>query len=150
MKQLLLRFVGALALLFLFSNQLFSQGQSTTQGRDFWLSYGQNAGMGPQANMLQLRIVAIKPTKVTLTYTIDNTTETINVAAGQVYTRMFDVNEQGNRIKMSLPLRYGKDRLFLYCTGSSSEGTLQAQVERHINHRYSYLSLWRRRLRIYV
>ena len=93
MKQLLLRFVGALALLFLFSNQLFSQGQSTTQGRDFWLSYGQNAGMGPQANMLQLRIVAIKPTKVTLTYTIDNTTETINVAAGQVYTRMFNAQE---------------------------------------------------------
>ena len=57
---------------------------------------------------------------------------------------------QGNRIKMSLPLRYGKDRLFLYCAGSSSEGMLQAQVERHINHRYSYLSLWRRRLRIYV
>ena len=93
MNQLLLRFVGALALLFLFSNQLFSQGQSTTQGRDFWLSYGQNAGMGPQANMLQLRIVAIKPTKVTLTYTIDNTTETINVAAGQVYTRMFNAQE---------------------------------------------------------
>ena len=43
MKQLLLRFVGAMALLFLFSNQLFSQGQSTTQGKDFWLSYGQNA-----------------------------------------------------------------------------------------------------------
>ena len=57
---------------------------------------------------------------------------------------------QGNRIKMSLPLRYGKDRLFLYCAGSSSEGTLQAQVERHINHRYSHLSLWRRRLCIYV
>ena len=60
------------------------------------------------------------------------------------------VKGQGNRIKMSLPLRYGKDRLFLYSTGSSREGTLQAQVERHINHRYSYLSLWRRRLRIYV
>ena len=57
---------------------------------------------------------------------------------------------QGNRIKMPLPLRYGKDRLFLYCTGSSREGTLQAQVERHINHRYSHLSLWRRRLCIYV
>ena len=93
MKQLLLRFVGAMALLFLFSNQLFSQGQSTTQGKDFWLSYGDNAGMPPQANMLQLRIVATKATTVTLTYTEDNTTETINVAAGQVYTRMFNVNE---------------------------------------------------------
>ena len=93
MKQLLLRFVGALALLFLFSNQLFSQGQSTTQGKDFWLSYGQNNGMGPQANMLQLRIVATRATKVTLTYTEDGTTETINVTAGQVYTRMFNANE---------------------------------------------------------
>ena len=93
MKQLLLRFVGAMALLFLFSNQLFSQGQSTTQGKDFWLSYGQNNGMGPQANMLQLRIVATRATKVTLTYTEDGTTETINVTAGQVYTRMFNANE---------------------------------------------------------
>ena len=47
-------------------------------------------------------------------------------------------------------MRYGKDRLFLFCTGSSREGTLQTQGERHINHRYSNLSLWRRRLRIYV
>ena len=93
MKQLLLRFVGAMALLFLFSNQLFSQGQSTTQGKDFWLSYGQNNGMSPGANMLQLRIVATKATKVTLTYTEDGTTETINVTAGQVYTRMFNAYE---------------------------------------------------------
>ena len=54
---------------------------------------------------------------------------------------------QDNRIKMSLPLRYGKDRLFIFCTGSSREEMLQAQVERHINHRYSHLSLWRRRLK---
>lgn len=68
----------------------------------------------------------------------------------QSFVNLFGEGTQGNRIKMSLPLRYGKDRLFLYSTGSSREGTLQAQVERHINHRYSYLSLWRRRLRIYV
>ena len=93
MKQLLLRFVGALALLFLFSNQLFSQGQSTTQGKDFWLSYGQNATYPAQDNMLQLRIVATKPTTVTLTFTLDGKTETFNVAAGQVYTRTFNAAE---------------------------------------------------------
>ena len=47
--------------------------------------------------------------------------------AGIAYLKGLGI--QGNRIKMSLPLRYGKDRLFLYCTGSSREGTLQAQVE---------------------
>jgi len=93
MKQLLLRFVGAMALLFLFSNQLFSQGQSTTQGKDFWLSYGQNATYPAQDNMLQLRIVATKPTTVTLTFTLDGKTETFNVAAGQVYTRTFNAAE---------------------------------------------------------
>ena len=93
MKQLLLRFVGALALLFLFSNQLFSQGQSTTQGKDFWLSYGQNYQLSPSDNMLQLRVVATKPTTVTLTFTLDGTTETFNVAAGQVYTRTFNASE---------------------------------------------------------
>ncbi|ETK08876.1 hypothetical protein T230_06030, partial [Tannerella sp. oral taxon BU063 isolate Cell 1/3] len=93
MKQLLLRFVGALALLFLFSNQLFSQGQSTTQGKDFWLSYGQNHIHTSGDNMLQLRVVATKPTKVTLTFTLDGTTETFNVAAGQVYTRTFNSTE---------------------------------------------------------
>ena len=93
MKQLLLRFVGAMALLFLFSNQLFSQGQSTTQGKDFWLSYGQNYQLSPSDNMLQLRVVATKPTTVTLTFTLDGTTETFNVAAGQVYTRTFNASE---------------------------------------------------------
>ena len=81
-----------MALLFLFSNQLFSQGQSTTQGKDFWLSYGQNATFPAQDNMLQLRIVATKPTKVTLTFT-QGGTETFDVAAGQVYTRTFSVSE---------------------------------------------------------
>ena len=57
------------------------------------MSYVQSTDLGPHYNMLQRRIVAIKPTKVTLTYTIDNTTETINVAAGQVYTRMFNAQE---------------------------------------------------------
>ena len=93
MKQLLLRFVGAMALLFLFSNQLFSQGQSTTQGKDFWLSYGQNYELSPSDNMLQLRVVATKPTTVTLTFTLDGKTETFNVAAGQVYTRTFNAAE---------------------------------------------------------
>ena len=46
---------------------------------------------------------------------------------------------------MSLSLRYGKDRLFLYCTGSSCEGTLQAQVERH-THLYPAGCLGRTRV----
>ena len=127
MKQLLLRFVGALALLFLFSNQLFPQGQSTTQGRDFWLSYGQNAGMGPQPNMLQLRIVATRATKVTLTFTEDNTTETINVAAGQVYTRMFDVNE-ANKIYSSTT---GTSKKTMHIVSDESISVFAINIYRH-------------------
>ena len=93
MKQFLLRFVGALALLFLFSNQLFSQGQSTTQGKDFWLSFGQNLTESAHADMLQVRVVATKSTKVTLTFTEGGATETFNVSAGQVYTRTFNAAE---------------------------------------------------------
>ena len=80
-------------LLFLFSIHLFSQGQSTTQGKEFWLSYGKNYTYSALPNLLQLRIVATKPTKVTLIYTLDNSTETINVAAGEVYTRVFDASD---------------------------------------------------------
>ena len=80
-------------LLFLFSIHLFSQGQSTTQGKEFWLSYGKNYTYSALPNLLQLRIVATKPTKVTLIYTLDNLTETINVAAGEVYTRVFDASD---------------------------------------------------------
>ena len=93
MKKLLLRSFGVFMLLFLFSIHLFSQGQSTTQGKEFWLSYGKNYTYSALPNLLQLRIVATKPTKVTLIYTLDNSTETINVAAGEVYTRVFDASD---------------------------------------------------------
>ena len=83
MKKFLLRSFGTFALLFLFSIHLFSQGQSTTQGKEFWLSYGQNLTEAPHDNMLQVRIVATKPATVTLTFT-EGGTETFNVAAGQV------------------------------------------------------------------
>ena len=116
-----------MALLFLFSNQLFSQGQSTTQGKDFWLSYGNNAGMGPQPNMLQLRIVATRATKVTLTFTEDNTTETINVAAGQVYTRMFDVNE-ANKIYSSTT---GTSKKSMHIVSDESISVFAINIYRH-------------------
>ena len=93
MKKFLFKSFGAFALLFLFSMHLFSQGQSTTQGKEFWLSYGKNYTYSALPKLLQLRIVATKPTKVTLIYTFDNSTETINVAAGQVYTRVFEAND---------------------------------------------------------
>lgn len=92
MKKFLLRSFGTFALLFLFSIHLFSQGQSTTQGKEFWLSYGQNLTEAPHDNMLQVRIVATKPATVTLTFT-EGGTETFNVAAGQVYTRTFNAAE---------------------------------------------------------
>ncbi len=93
MRKNLFKFAGALILLFVFSNHLFSQGQSTTQGKDFWLSYGSNYTLPANGNMLQLRIVATKAAKVTLTFTQDGTTETLDVAAGQVVTRTFNAAE---------------------------------------------------------
>jgi hypothetical protein len=74
------------------SNVLLGQGQFTTQGNDFWLTYGSNYNSSGQT--LQLRIVAAENTQVTLTY-IANTAlnATINVNAGQVYTRTLTASE---------------------------------------------------------
>ncbi|MDR0830436.1 MAG: Ig-like domain-containing protein, partial [Prevotellaceae bacterium] len=67
--------------LFLSSTSLFAQN-GTTQGTDFWVTFGGNSGY-PNANYvnLQVRIVASKATTVTYTYG-DGTTSNSNLSAG--------------------------------------------------------------------
>ncbi|MDR3245958.1 MAG: gliding motility-associated C-terminal domain-containing protein [Prevotellaceae bacterium] len=64
------------------------RGQHTTQGKDFWLSFGNNAGNSIEGLSFQVRIVATtKATNVTFYFTNSNHYETIFLDAGSVYTR---------------------------------------------------------------
>ena len=91
--------ITLLALMFFaFGNKLYSQ--VSTQGKDFWLSFGRNRNyptVQTQLN-LQLRIITgTNPATVTLTYTQSGTVQTVNIAAGEVYTHVFTSTER-NRI----------------------------------------------------
>jgi hypothetical protein len=62
-------------------------GQSTTQGKDFWISFGDNAGELSYDITLQVRIVATNATNVTFTFTETGDTKTVSLVAGSVYTK---------------------------------------------------------------
>jgi hypothetical protein len=91
MRRILLLVFAALAA----NNMLYGQGQFTTQGTDFWLTYGANTVYASNRPTLQLRIVAAENTQVTLRYTADTSLNTVvNVNAGQVYTRTLSESEK--------------------------------------------------------
>jgi gliding motility-associated-like protein len=69
-------------------------GQSTTQGKDFWISFGSNNANSADKISLQVRIVATNASKVKLTFTETGYTETISLAAGNVYTRNLSTTEK--------------------------------------------------------
>ena len=80
-----------------FVEKLYCQSTST-QGRDFWLSVGRNWDNSANAINMQLRIITgTNAASVTLTYTNSGTVQTVNVAAGEVYTHPF-TNTEKNRI----------------------------------------------------
>jgi hypothetical protein len=73
-------------LFFAFGNKLYAQGTST-QGKDFWLSFGRNWNYAANSINMQLRIVTgTNSANVTLTYTQSGTSTTISIPAGTVYT----------------------------------------------------------------
>ena len=64
-----IRLAVIVLLLVIFSDKAFSQGQITTQGKEFWLSFGNNGGHGTSNLTLQIRIVTSKATMVRYKFT---------------------------------------------------------------------------------
>jgi gliding motility-associated-like protein len=71
-----------------------AQAQHTTQGRDFWVSFGNNIADSPAGLTFQVRIVTVKAAKVTFTFTNLGTSSTVSLVAGSVYTRDLSVIER--------------------------------------------------------
>ncbi|MDR1347843.1 MAG: gliding motility-associated C-terminal domain-containing protein [Prevotellaceae bacterium] len=80
-------------LFFSFAGKLCAQGIST-QGTDFWLSFGKNSSHSYINVDLQVRIVTSDAATVKLTYTFDNTEINVNISAGSVYTYSFTETER--------------------------------------------------------
>ena len=94
MKKYIFKIIKTALLLILFSNNAFSQGQPTTQGKEFWVAFGDN--FYPAAIItLQIRIVATKTTNVTFSYTENSSyNQTFTVNAGQTYTHNLSNQEK--------------------------------------------------------
>ena len=95
MKRNLFLVIKTVLLLMLFSNNAFSQGAPTTQGKEFWVSFGFST-YPPATNFVayQIRIVATKTTDVTLFFTSNSSSRTFTVDAGQTYTYTFTTAEK--------------------------------------------------------
>ncbi|MDR1183156.1 MAG: hypothetical protein LBL13_14420, partial [Bacteroidales bacterium] len=72
----------------------YAYGQVTTQGKDFWISFGSNAGDPSYDIYFQVRIVATSASNVKFTFTETGYMETIALAAGNVYTRDLSSTEK--------------------------------------------------------
>ena len=96
MKRSIFLIIKTALLLVLFSNNAFSQGGApTTQGKEFWVAFGQNSNHPPGNVSLQVRIVATKTTEVTFSYMNNSSyNQTFTVAAGQVYTHNLSTEEK--------------------------------------------------------
>ena len=80
-------------LLTLFSTNAFSQGQPTTQGKEFWVSFGRNA-VSPGVVTVQVRLVATTTSNVTFSFTENSSyNKTFTVIAGQALTYEFTEQE---------------------------------------------------------
>ncbi|MDR1758709.1 MAG: gliding motility-associated C-terminal domain-containing protein [Bacteroidales bacterium] len=68
----------------------------TTEGKDFWLTFGGNGGTQTTIDSisLQIRIVTAEATNVTFTFTQTGTTFSLNLPAHQVYTRNLSLAEK--------------------------------------------------------
>jgi gliding motility-associated-like protein len=64
-----------------------ANSQHTTQGQEFWLTFGNNTGQISAELTFQVRIVTVKATKVTFTFTSLGSSSSVSLAAGSVYTR---------------------------------------------------------------
>ncbi|MDR2287453.1 MAG: gliding motility-associated C-terminal domain-containing protein [Prevotellaceae bacterium] len=68
--------------------------QHTTQGKDFWVSFGSNTGDISDSLTLQVRIVTAKASKVTFTFTKLGISSSVSLPAGSVYTRNLSDTEK--------------------------------------------------------
>jgi gliding motility-associated-like protein len=81
-------------IVFLLCNSVV-RGQHTTQGRDFWVSFGNNNNSNIEELTFQVRIVATNsPATVIMTFTNTEYSDTIFLAAGSVYTRDLSLDEK--------------------------------------------------------
>ena len=102
MKRVLFLIITTISLLTLSNNHAFSQGQNTTQGKEFWVSFGNNNNRAANTTgnteiTLQVRIVATKTSTVTFTFTnITGTGKTVtyNINAGDVLTHRLTVDQK--------------------------------------------------------
>ncbi|MDR1056106.1 MAG: putative Ig domain-containing protein [Prevotellaceae bacterium] len=86
-------YICLLFLLFFYAHTAF--GQYTTEGRDFWVSFGNNYNESSYNLILQIRVVAAEKTDVRFTFTeLLNIPETITLEAGTVYTRDLSYSEK--------------------------------------------------------
>ncbi|MDR0385764.1 MAG: gliding motility-associated C-terminal domain-containing protein [Prevotellaceae bacterium] len=63
------------------------KAQHTTQGRDFWVSFGDNVSDNFFSLTFQIRVVTVKATSVTFTFTNLGISSSVSLEAGTVYTR---------------------------------------------------------------
>jgi gliding motility-associated-like protein len=64
----------------------FVQAQHTTQGRDFWVSFGDNPSQSFGDLTFQVRVVTVKSTRVTFAFTALGTSTSVDLNAGSVFT----------------------------------------------------------------
>jgi hypothetical protein len=70
--------------------------QVTSQGTDFYVSWGINANLGIGSITMQIRIAATQNAHVTLTFNANASTVGFDVLAGQVYTYNLDATQKTN------------------------------------------------------
>ncbi|MDR1553867.1 MAG: IgGFc-binding protein, partial [Prevotellaceae bacterium] len=92
----ILKIISIIILAFPFGEKLYSQATST-QGTDFWLSFGRNRNNSYTDVNLQVRVVTSDAATVTFTYTTSGIVNTVSIAAGSVYTYAFS-NQERNRV----------------------------------------------------
>ena len=81
-----IRFAVIVLLLVVFNDKAFSQGQMTTQGKEFWVSFGNNAGQGSSSLTLQIRIVTTNATWVRYKFTETSVEDSVYLGARQLHT----------------------------------------------------------------
>jgi hypothetical protein len=76
-----------------FTEKVYAQAAST-QGKDFWLSFGKNRNYASSVLNLQVRIVAAQDAAVTFTYTESGDISYYSVSAGEVKTITLNPDER--------------------------------------------------------
>jgi hypothetical protein len=91
-------------------------GQATTQGKDFWVSFGGNGDELFSSVDLQIRVVTTKATVVKFTFSQTGYAQSVSLTAGSVYTKKLTESEKaivyadvGGVFKRSLHIESDED-----------------------------------------